>query len=198
MSAKSVTYLYLVTHAHTQIDAGVDATQWQLSPRGQEQAQRLAEQAFWASVDQLILSSEAKTKLTVEPLLQQRALPVIVDPQFDELYRPGWVEDYQARVAQAFAFPDQPAGEWETAAYAQQRMLNGIASLHQRFAGQTLALVGHGLTLSLYRAALLGQSRVNLAEWQRLSFAAVALVELESGQLLQDFRAVAGESPRGG
>ena len=197
MSGNSTTYLYLITHAHTQIDPSVEVTQWQLSPQGQVQAQALAEQPFWASVDQIILSSEAKTRLTIEPVLMQRALPVSVHPQFDELLRPGWVEAYQAQVARAFAQPDQPAGEWEPASHAQQRMLNGVASLHRCFAGQTLALVGHGLTLSLYRAALLGQSRVLLSEWQRLSFAAVALVELESGRLLQDFRAVAGESPRG-
>lgn len=197
MADRPPTQLYLITHAHTQIDAGVDATRWHLSPRGQVQAHRLAEQPFWPQVDQIILSSEAKTRLTIAPVLMQRDLPVIMEPQFDELRRPGWVEDYQAQVAQAFALPDQPAGEWESAAHAQQRMVHGIAALGRRFAGQTLALVGHGLTLSLYRAALLGQSRVILAEWQRLSFAAVALVELETGRLLQDFRAVAGESPRG-
>jgi broad specificity phosphatase PhoE len=189
--------LYLITHAETHQDRTTEVTQWRLSEQGQQQATILAQQPFWSQVERIVLSSEPKTRLTVEPLLTVHKLPLWVDAHFDELRRPGWTIDYTARVKQAFATPDQPAGEWEPANAAFARFLAGIAFIQQEFAGATLALVGHGLTLSLYRAYLLGQTRVNLADWQQLSFAAVALVDPEARHMLQDFQPVAGHSPRG-
>ena len=189
--------LYLITHAHTQVDTTQAAVHWSLSPLGQAQAETLATMPWWAQVDRIVLSSEAKTRLTVAPLLASRALPVAVDARFDELQRPGWTQDYVAQVHQAFAEPNQRAGAWETAADALARFRAGIADLCQLYGAETLALVGHGLTLSLYRAHLLGRPQVDLAEWRTLSFAAVALADPNQRQLLQDFQPVAGQLARG-
>lgn len=189
--------LYLITHAHTQVDASQDAVHWSLSPVGAAQAQTLATMPWWAQVDRIVLSSEAKTRLTVAPLLAMRALPVLVDARFDELQRPGWSTDYAEQVRQAFADPNQRAGEWEAAAAALARFHAGIADLCQTYPDETVALVGHGLTFSLYRAALLGRPQVDLAEWRALSFAAVAIVDPTQAQLLQDFQPVAGQLARG-
>ncbi|MBX3009900.1 MAG: histidine phosphatase family protein [Caldilineaceae bacterium] len=188
--------LFLITHAHTQIQQAHDARQWVLSDAGQQQAALLATLPFWRELDQIVLSSEAKTRLTVAAVLAQYKLPVMVDPRFDELKRPGWTEDYAAQVQRAFAEPTQPAGEWEAASVALARFRAGITALCQQFAGATIALVGHGLTLSLYRADLLGYSQVRFADWQQLSFAAVALVDPVAGLLQQDFQAVAGHVSR--
>ncbi|CAN5444551.1 hypothetical protein BH10CHL1_BH10CHL1_43800 [soil metagenome] len=192
-----MTRLYLITHAHTRQDPQADTTKWQLSELGLQQAMILADQPFWNQVDRIVLSSELKTRLTVEPLLKQRHLPIVVDARFDELQRPGWVVDYTAQVQQAFFEPDIPAGEWEPASQALARFLRGIKHLRQQFPGETLALVGHGLTLSLYRADLLGKRTVELAEWQQLSFTAQAMVDPVAKTILQDFRPLAGEIPRG-
>ena len=190
--------LFLITHAHTQIQPEQEANQWVLSATGQQQAVTLATLPMWESVEQIVLSSEAKTRLTVDRVLTQRKLPVLVDARFDELYRPGWVEDYPSQVRRAFAEPTQAAGEWEAAADALGRFQAGIADLCQHFAGARLALVGHGLTLSLYRTFLLGQSHVQFAHWQQLSFAAVALADPLTPALLQDFEPVAGQMARTG
>ena len=189
--------LYLITHAHTAQDRNTEVAQWHLSESGQKQAEILARQPFWEQVDRLILSSEPKTRLTVEQVIAQRKLPVVVDARFDELQRPGWVGDYAAYVQQAFAEPDRPAGAWEPAATALARFLAGIDELCRRFPDATLAFVGHGLTLSLYRAYLLGQPRVVMAEWRQLSFAALALVDPIARQIIQDFQPVAGQIARG-
>ncbi len=190
--------LFLITHAHTQIQPEQDATQWRLSATGQQQATTLAALPLWETVDQIVLSSEAKTRLTVDVVLAQRKLPVLVDARFDELYRPGWVEDYASQVRRAFAEPAQAAGEWETASHALARFQAGIVDLGRQFADVRVALVGHGLTLSLYRAFLLGQSHVQFTDWQQLSFAAVALADPLSPALLQDFQPVAGQIARTG
>jgi broad specificity phosphatase PhoE len=86
--------LYLITHAHTQIDPAVDAAHWQLSPTGQAQADALAALPFWAKVDRILVSSEVKTYLTIAPVLARRTIPVTADSRFDEVQRAGWVEDY--------------------------------------------------------------------------------------------------------
>jgi broad specificity phosphatase PhoE len=172
--------LYLITHAHTQQEPAQAVTRWHLSATGAQQAEILAQQPFWEQVQRIVLSSEIKTHLTVEPLLTQRQLPITYDARFDELHRGAYGNfDYVARVAQAFARPDQPAGEWEPASAAQRRFLAGIDAL------------------SLYRAHLLGHAQVKLADWRTLSFAAVALADPIARTLLQDFQPVAGESPRG-
>lgn len=190
--------LFLITHAHTQMQQQHDARDWALSAAGQHQAAQLAALPLWNEIDQIVLSSEAKTHLTVAAVLAQRTLPVLVDARFDELHRPGWVDDYAAQVQRALATPTQPAGAWEPAATALVRFQTGIADLCTRFAGATLVLVGHGLTFSLYRAHLLGYPQVRYADWQQLSFAAVALVDPVAGSMLQDFQAVAGHMARTG
>jgi broad specificity phosphatase PhoE len=190
--------LYLITHAHTHQQLDVDAAHWSLSEVGAEQARQLAQQPFWDQVDQIVLSSEPKTYLTVEPVLASRALPLTVDARFDELKRtPEWTHDYAARVAEVFANPEASIAGWEPAAHALSRFREGIAKLHQAFQAKRTVLVGHGLTFSLYRAHLLEQKTVSMDDWRNLSFAAVAQVDLDTQALIVDFEPVAGTLPRG-
>ncbi|MEZ4662366.1 MAG: hypothetical protein R2911_32855 [Caldilineaceae bacterium] len=109
------------------------------------------------------------------------------DSRFDELSRGGWTDDYTAQVAQAFAEPHKPAGEWESAAAALQRFLTGIDALLNAHAEETIALVGRPHLLPIY---LLGQPTVHLSDWQNLPFAAVALAAPEARRLLSDFQPV--------
>lgn len=70
------TSLYLIRHAHTQIQPDQDSTQWTLSAVGQQQAEELATLPLWQTVDRIIVSSEPKTMLTVALVQAQRNLPV--------------------------------------------------------------------------------------------------------------------------
>lgn len=196
MQPSTATRLFLITHAHTQIQQTQDAREWVLSAAGQQQAERLATLPLWQEVTAIVLSSELKTRLTIDVVLARYPRPVWVDVRFDELYRPGWVDDYASQVQRAFATPTVAVGEWEAATVALARFRAGIADLCAQFAGGTVALVGHGLTLSLYRAYLLGYEQVHFADWQQLSFAAVALVDPVAEQWLADFQPVAGHMPR--
>jgi broad specificity phosphatase PhoE len=180
--------LYLIRHAQAQIQPEQDVKLWPLSAAGQRQAEQLATLPMWNAITQIVVSSEIKTRLTVASAIAQRQLPVQMEPRFDELHRPGWVEDYATQVQRAFAQPTQSAGEWEPAAVALARFQAGIADLCQRFPGATVAVVGHGLTFSLYRAYLLGYDQVRFSDWQQLAFGAVACVDPLTPQLLEDFR----------
>lgn len=193
--------LFFITHAHTQQKKDADATRWGLSDAGQAQAAALARLPFWDGVDRIVLSSEAKTRLTVAPVLAARRVPMTVDPRYDELRRGSeWVGDYGARVAEVFAHPDRSIGGWESADDARTRFLEGIHALADAFPRETIALVGHGLTFSLFRAHLLGKAQVDFSDWQRLSFCALAEVEWPGLTLAQDFRPTPGapQIERGG
>jgi len=145
--------LYLITHAHTAQVPDMDVTRWVLSEQGMEQARLLAQQPFWDEVGQIALSLEEKTYLTVESVLANREVVYFHDRRFNELKRGGWVGNYAERVQQAFGKPDEAAGDWEPASHALQRFQKGMADLCQKYAEETVAVVGHGLTMSLYRAS---------------------------------------------
>lgn len=182
--------LYLITHAHTRQQPELDAREWCLSPQGEAQARALAGQPFWSQVTGLLLSSEVKTRLTAAPLLAERQLPVTVDDRLDELRRGEWCLDYRSRVAQAFAVPHRSAGGWEPANQALARFQAAVADAFHARPGCSLALIGHGLVLSLYRASLLGRDRVRPADWEQLPFAAVAVADPVDGRWLADFSPV--------
>lgn len=188
--------LYLITHAHTQVDAAVDAVHWQLSPDGEAQAAALATLPWWADVDRILVSAEAKTRLTVAPLLAKQRLPVREDSRFDEVLRPGWVETYSDQVRAFFAAPAQSIGGWEPADHARQRFLAGLRDHLAPAREEQVALVSHGLVLSLYRAHLLGQPFVEFAAWRALPFAAVAIVDPSTPTLVEDFEPVAASPAR--
>ena len=179
--------IYLITHAHTEQVPHVAIDAWQLSARGIQQATELAKASFWAEIDRVVMSSEPKTWLTVAHIVQARKLPVWIDCRFDELRRSGWFEDYAAQVAKVFAQPTQSVSGWEPASSAQQRAQQGLADLQRRFPGETLALVGHGISLSLVRAGLLGLAQVDHEVWQRLSFGTYAVASLAPPAIIQDF-----------
>lgn len=187
--------LFLITHAHTQQKRGADSTRWDLSPAGYEQAAALTRLPFWDGVERIVVSSEPKTRLTVAPVLAERRLPMTVDPRYDELHRGSeWIGDYGVRVAEVFANPDRSVGGWESANDALARFLEGIHALADAFPNETIALVGHGLTFSLFRAHLLEQAQVNFTDWQRFSFCALAAVEWPGLKLAQDFQPIPGAS----
>lgn len=188
--------LYLITHANTQQDPKTGSRSWRLSIQGHAQAEALARLPMWQDVDRIVLSSEPKTRLTVAPLLERNKFPTIVDERFDELFRQGWVGDYAMRVCSAFARPDDGVGGWEAANVARDRFVDGVRALHSAHSDECLALVSHGLVLSLYRARLLGQPMVDYADWQKLAFGAVALANPAESLLLRDFEPVLGSMPR--
>jgi broad specificity phosphatase PhoE len=179
--------IYLITHAHTEQVAGVAADTWQLSLRGVEQASKLAESPIWTQISQVVISSEPKTWLTVETVVRQRHLPVWIDSRFDELRRSEWIEDYAAQVAKVFAQPVHPINGWEAAETVRLRALAGLADLSRRFPDQTLAVVGHGLCLSIVRSAILGHQQADFSTWRHLSFATHALISLHPSILIDDF-----------
>lgn len=179
--------IYLITHAHTAQQPDRAAELWELSPRGEQEAAQLAHADFWAEVTRIVVSAEPKTLLTVGPVLARHSLPVSIDCRFDEVRRGGWVENYADRVERFFAQPEQSVGEWECAAAARRRMVAGLMHQVQSHPGATLAVVGHGLGLSLLRAHIARLPVADFDLWRRLGFAAAACITVNPDTIVADF-----------
>jgi broad specificity phosphatase PhoE len=177
----------MITHAHTEQEPSVATDAWRLSAKGEQQAMKLAQKPFWREVRRVVVSSEPKTLLTVSKATRCYRLPVWYDSRFDELRRSGWSENYRDQVAAAFAQPEQSVNGWESVECVRKRATTALLELQRRFYGETIAVVGHGLCLSILRSEILGHSFVDFVTWQRLSFASVACVTLEPPTLLADF-----------
>jgi broad specificity phosphatase PhoE len=189
--------IYLISHAHTVQDRLQQPSQWHLSERGVAQAAELALQSWWQTVDLVVVSSEAKTRQTVDPAVAIYGVPVWVDYRFDELRRVGWFENYTLQVAEVFSSPERSINGWEPANQALSRTLQAAQGLTSHWYGKTVVVVGHGLSLSLLRASLLGYFTVRLEDWQQLGFAAVAVVSGDGERLLSDFAIGQNDIERG-
>lgn len=204
--------VHLLTHAHTHQQPAVDSRHWALSDVGKAQAAALIQAPIWTHVRALVVSSEPKTRATAEPVAEHYNLPIYVDARFDELKRGGWIEDYAATVAAAFAAPSESIAGWETATAALSRALDALADWEAQYpqsappdeARGEIAIVGHGLSLSLLRAWFLAavpesaaagvnldavstNAYVDVEEWRRLPFGAWATVDTGARRIVQDF-----------
>jgi broad specificity phosphatase PhoE len=178
--------LYLIRHAQTQPTATPVET-WSISDLGLLQAQRLAEQPFWQDVHIICTSVEPKAIQTVQIVAERRDLPV--EPSFDlrELRRPaGHVGDYEFTVRQVLENPARSVNGWEPASEAQTRIMTAIERLLMQHENETLAVVSHGLVLTLYLAYVTG-AQPTLDLWHSIPFASVIQLDLETRRILAHF-----------
>jgi broad specificity phosphatase PhoE len=187
--------IYLIRHAKTRQEPGVPAERWTLSEEGFIAAGALAGKQFWTTVGRVITSTEVKTLATVTPALELWGIPHEAWAEFDEVQRGGFAatqEEYETRVRQLFAAPDESGDGWEPAAHALERALAGLNRALAEYPGQNLAIVGHGLLWALVRAHVLGKERVEPAEWKAVQFPDVMVWEVTGGEwrLGQEFEGI--------
>jgi broad specificity phosphatase PhoE len=178
--------LYLIRHAHSQRTA-LPAETWALSEPGTRQARQLAELPFWREVQIICSSWEPKALQTAQIVAEQRSLPI--EPVFDlrELRRTeGFVPDYHAAVREVLENPLKSFNGWEPAGEAQTRIVTAIERLWMLHEGETLAVVSHGLVLTLY-LAYLTDSAPTLDLWHSLPFASTIQVNPEARAILNRY-----------
>jgi len=175
--------LYLVRHARTQ-PTNEEAARWPLSDEGRRQAALLADHPCWRNVAAIVSSPEEKALSTARPAALRHGLPLHADKRLSELRRPAvWVsqERYEQIVSEVFAAPERSVEGWEPAGDVLRRMLAALNEALATRPEQSVALVGHGLALSLLLAHLQGLPRPSLAAWRAIPFAAVAAIDPSHG-----------------
>jgi broad specificity phosphatase PhoE len=147
-----VVTLHLVRHGRPVVDPTVPAHEWTLDPASYDDVwalrERLPARAAWYS------APEPRATETVQ-LLTDAAVGVVDGLRGHR--RPGWVEDFQDAVAQAFAHPDQPVRTgWEPLADCRARVVAAVEPMLVAHAGEQVVLVGHGTCWTVLVAALTG------------------------------------------
>lgn len=166
--------LYLVRHGRPVVDPSVPASEWALDPEHEHEvvalgaSSRLPDGAAWFT------SPEPKAARTAEILAGQ---PVDVVHDLCEHERTaGWVEDFPAAVAEAFARPDDVVHNgWEPLARTRLRVSAAVRRILAEHVGRDVVLVGHGTAWTLLVAELTG-AEPDLVRWRGLSMPDVIVV----------------------
>ena len=163
--------VYLLRHAHTEVDSGHPVSSWSLSSKGLEQA-RAAKDAIGLNFDSIYSSSEKKAIQTAEIFLPSPENNILTNHLLNELNRDAGPfmtsEDYKKAVKFALENPEHGVHHWEPARNAYRRFLQGIKQIEEENAGAIILVVSHGLVLSLFFAYALGQIESIYKRWRKL------------------------------
>ncbi len=178
-------HLYLIRHGRA-LPTGPDSHVWPLAPEGEAQARALAGAPFWPAIAALYSSPEEKSLATVRPAAARHGLEVRPDDRLAEARRPAvWLHDYDGAVRRYLAgATDSPEG-WEDAEAVRGRMRACLHELAERHPGESIAVCGHGLALTLGLVGLAGAPEDPFALWGSLGFGTVAVVQ--DGRLVAPF-----------
>jgi broad specificity phosphatase PhoE len=186
--------LYLIRHARAQM-MGDAAERWLLSEQGRREAGVLARQDLWREVELICSSPEPKALQTAEPAARRWGIPLVTVDCLHGLRRPRLVSDYETVVARIFAEPEASIAGLEPAARAAERFTHCLESLVEAHPEPTLAVVSHGLIMTLFLARL--ENRwPTVAAWRAVPFTGLAVVDTTSSpwHLLKDWSRVSETS----
>ncbi len=170
--------LYLIHHARAQM-MGDAAARWPLSEQGRREAGVLARQDFWREVKLICSSPEPKALQTAEPAARRWGIPLETVRCLHELRRPRLVPDYETVIAHIFAEPEVSIAGLEPAARAAERFTRCLENLVEAHPEPTLAVVSHGLVITLFLARL--ENRwPTVAEWRAVPFTGLAVIDTTS------------------
>jgi broad specificity phosphatase PhoE len=172
-------HVHLVRHGLPLVDPDAAASSWTLDPAGVgsisalRASGRLPDRAAWFS------SPEPKARETAATLTDQ---PVEVIDALREQVRlhVGWIPDFDAVLAEAFARPERSAYDgWEPLDATGRRISAAVRDLLRRHPTGDLVLVGHGTSLALVAADLTG-TPVNPFAPAAMGFPDVVTVRMSS------------------
>nr|HID13935.1 histidine phosphatase family protein [Anaerolineae bacterium] len=184
--------LYLIRHARAQM-MGDAAERWPLSEQGRREAGILARQDFWREVELIFSSPEPKALQTAEPAARRWSIPLVTVDCLHELRRPRLVSDYEVVIARLLTQPETSIAGMEPAAQAAERITRCIKGLVAAHSEQTLAVVSHGLALTLLLARL--ENRwPTVAEWRAVPSTGLAILDTTAWCLIKGWSSVSEAS----
>ena len=168
--------LYLVRHAAVPVRPGRPPESWHLSPEGRAGASALAEEPCWADVALVYSSPEPKAVATAQRIAARHELPIAIERDLREIDGRTWTEVEQHRELARRYLAGEAVDGWEARAAARERFRSAIDAIARR--GEDVAVVSHGLVLTLWLSDLLGQDAGAAQELQaRLRFPDLAIVD---------------------
>jgi broad specificity phosphatase PhoE len=167
--------LHLVRHAAVTVRPEIDGPLWHLSPEGRAGADALAGEPFWQDVERLLASSEPKAYGTGQRIAAKHGLPLRIEHDLREVSDRAWVAGGYEELVRRYFAGENVGWEPRDAALARVRAcIEAIAST----ADGDVAVVAHGLVLTLYLSDLLGlDSPAAFELWSRIRFPDVCTLE---------------------
>jgi len=135
-------------------------SKWVLSASGEKQAKQRAAEGVFDDVDIIISSNEEKAYQTAKPIADKLGKAINRLSELNELNRDNCPfmeqKDYEKSIKFCLEHPSESINNWETADHALERFAKKIEELHREHNNQKILIVGHGFTINLYFAKLLG------------------------------------------
>jgi broad specificity phosphatase PhoE len=182
--------LVLVRHAEVVQNRDVPVERWPLSTEGVLAAAALRAHPALAGVSAVWSSPEPKALATARAIARDDE--VRVHPGLRELDRTavGWVGDhasYVALVTEILRRPDESVRGCERAHDAEARVASAVGEILAERPGDDVAVVSHGLVLTLYLSRLLGLPGPSLDLWRSIRFPDVAIVDAATWRVVSSF-----------
>ena len=151
---------YLLRHGKTKIDPNIPVSKWKLSEEGEMQAEKLAKEGKFDDVNTIFSSTEDKAFKTALPTAKKLSKEVVMLEAICELNRDNGeflkLDEYEKNIKQCLKNPDRSFNNWEKASHALDRFSKQISELDKTHSNQKILVVGHGFTINMYFAKLLG------------------------------------------
>lgn len=168
---------YFLRHGETKVDKNTPISKWVLSKTGEAQAEQLVKEGVFKNVDIIFSSTEDKAYKTALPTAESLEKEVIRLKEIVELKRDNGtfleLDEYEKTIKQCLEHPNESFNNWETASHALERFSGKISDLDKHYENKKILVVGHGYTINMYFAKLLGVldkvyerlSMNNFADW---------------------------------
>ncbi|HEX5414384.1 MAG TPA: histidine phosphatase family protein [Chloroflexota bacterium] len=182
--------LVLIRHAEVAADPHAPSDTWTLSPDGAATAAVLGRHPALANVDLIATSPEPKALATAKVIAKER--DIVVADGLRELDRraAGWVgttDEYADLIETIMNRPTESIRGCESAAQAGERVTRAIEDLLAANPHRSLAVVSHGIVLTLYLSALLGLPTPDPALWRGIGMPDLAVVDPVSRGVIVGF-----------
>jgi len=154
--------LILVRHAEPaeRLPPSVDPADPPLSPRGVSQAESVAEWIALQPIDAIVSSPAERARQTAAPLAARTGLPIQVDDRLRDAPSPsgGYVPIERDRERDSAAYRNRLRDYRSGARFAQiaPRVEEALAEWSGRHGGGRIAVFGHGSTVNVFAAGVLG------------------------------------------
>jgi broad specificity phosphatase PhoE len=171
--------LYLIKHAMPELDPNVPAPDWRLGARGRALSELLAQKLGAYPLDVIVSSVEPKAIETAQIVAARLGKPFEIGEDLHEHERrnePFTTRDnFEARVAEFFAKPNELVLGSETANQAHARFANAIARVIEKHPQKNIAVVAHGTVISLFVA----RTQASPFEfWKRLGLPSIVVLDV--------------------
>lgn len=174
--------IYFIRHASPVIQPATPATEWVLSERGIEDAQRLAVVAQTWGLRAIYSSVERKAESTALILGDACGLPVRVTQGFEELRFDQWItnsDEFSEAVRDIIDHPTLSIRGAERAEAAATRFAAGIDLVRQ---GEfPAAVVSHGRVITAWLAATSAVDDA-FAAWRSIPMPGWCAIDVEGGR----------------